>query len=83
MSNKNDVREIHGEDFVDGLDEQFDFEGDGQDHTESEEVVTQPSLRYRVVNQLFEIVSSRMAFWLGGFVDGLIIGLIIAYVRSH
>ena len=86
MSNKNDVREIHGDEFAEGLDEQFEL--DGADETEpaddehTEELEYTPSLRTRVVNGLLAILQSRMAFWLAGFVDGLIVGLIIAYIRS-
>lgn len=82
MSNKNDVREIHGDEFADELakvaSEEY-HDGEEQYDDESTEELAAP----RSVRQiLFDILSSRMAFWMGGFVDGLIVGLVIYYIRG-
>jgi hypothetical protein len=63
------ARDIHGDKFVDELAAEFDEQDAG--HV--------PSFRARTVQKLQDVLESNLAFWIAGFVDGLLVYAFFEY----
>lgn len=78
---RKEVKDVHGEKFLNELEREFNLGTNNQQEEEfegsdeSEEGRPEPTVRER----LFNVLSSNITFWLAGFVDGIIAVLVYQY----
>ncbi len=68
-----DLRDISGDEFVDNLNENFEFD------TEEEHEEYVPMER-SVQQKMYDFLSNPLVFWVAGFIDGILINLYLKYL---
>lgn len=78
---RKEVKDVHGEKFLNELEKEFNLGTDDEQEEELEEGNEPEEERPEstVRERLFNVLSSNITFWLAGFVDGIIAVLVYQY----
>lgn len=74
MDARDEMSEVHGEEFADNFDNEFDL-----DPEDAEEVYV-PSVKERVVSVLNRLQQNKLAWYVAGFFDGIIVLAVLQWL---